>query len=182
MPIKKLGQKKCGMNLPMLFMGQVQKIKKIYPDCPESLIDLLKFVDGTYHRKYKDITMCFYFLCSDVYEYPYYILSAKEICKSKDVEYYYDYIDRDYEEVEVDDKIIDNSKNVQWLHFSDCMNNGGTSKLFIDFTPSVKGKKGQIVRFLHDPDEIKVIADSFEEYLQGIIAGGFEFVHEDIIN
>lgn len=42
------------------------------------------------------------------------------------------------------------------------MNNGGTSKLFIDLTPSETGKKGQIVRYLHDPDELKVIADSFK--------------------
>ena len=46
------------------------------------------------------------------------------------------------------------------------MNNGGTSKLFIDFSPSASGIKGQIVRFLHDLDEIEVIADSFDEYLE----------------
>ncbi len=49
-----------------------------------------------------------------------------------------------------------------WLHFSDCMNNGGTSQLFIDFFTRARGqKKGQIVRYLHDPDELVVIAESF---------------------
>ncbi|HEV9036131.1 MAG TPA: hypothetical protein VGQ51_05905 [Puia sp.] len=49
-----------------------------------------------------------------------------------------------------------------WLCFSDCMNNRGTSSLFIDFDPTPEGTVGQIVRFLHDPDSFRVIADSFE--------------------
>ena len=71
---------------------------------------------------------------------------------------------------------------MKWLHFSDCMNNGGTSQLFIDFSPSEKGVKGQIVRFLHDPDEIGVIADSFDEYLEELIESGLDFISEDIID
>lgn len=70
---------------------------------------------------------------------------------------------------------------MKWLHFSDCMNNGGTSQLFIDFSPSVKGIKGQVVRFLHDPDEIQVIADSFDDYLQMLIDNGIDFVNEDTV-
>jgi len=74
--------------------------------------------------------------------------------------------ERKYEKVHIDEKITDQPYSLKWLHFSDCMNNGGTSQLFIDFSPSEKGTKGQIVRFLHDPDEFSVIADSFEEYLK----------------
>ena len=61
------------------------------------------------------------------------------------------------------------------------MNNGGTSQLFIDFTPSEQGKKGQIIRFLHDPDEFRVIAENFEEYLQKLIDNEYDFINEDII-
>ena len=71
---------------------------------------------------------------------------------------------------------------MKWLHFSDCMNNAGTSQLFIDFSPSEKGVKGQIVRFLHDPDEIGVIADSFDEYLEELIESGLDFISENIID
>ena len=71
---------------------------------------------------------------------------------------------------------------MKWLHFSDCMNNAGTSQLFIDFSPSEKGVKGQIVRFLHDPDEIGVIADSFDEYLEELIESGLDFISEDMID
>ena len=70
---------------------------------------------------------------------------------------------------------------LDWLHFSDCCNNGGTSQLFIDFSPSAKGKKGQVLRFLHDPDEMAVVADSFDEYLQMLIDNEFDFINEDTI-
>ncbi|MEI6865261.1 SMI1/KNR4 family protein [Flavicella sp.] len=68
---------------------------------------------------------------------------------------------------------------MKWLHFSDCINNGGTSQLFIDFSPSTKGKKGQVVRFLHDPDQFKVIADSFETYLKKLMDNEYDFIDED---
>ena len=61
------------------------------------------------------------------------------------------------------------------------MNNGGTSQLFIDFLPSEKGVKGQIVRYLHDPDEIEVIADSFDEYLEKLMEHDLDFISKDTI-
>ncbi|MEH0152571.1 SMI1/KNR4 family protein [Limibacter armeniacum] len=161
----------------------IDKLKQTYPDIPEALIDLLEYVDGTYWRKYAGKEITFFFLGSDVYEYPYYLLSSKEIIENQNqvAEYYSDYIEREYDDIEVDDKITNSIESIKWLHFSDCMNNGGTSQLFIDFSPSEEGKKGQVVRFLHDPDEFKVIADSFEDYLIKLIENGFNFINEDII-
>ena len=68
-----------------------------------------------------------------------------------------------------------------WLHFSDCMNNGGTSQLFIDFSPSEKGVKGQVVMYVHDPDELRVIAESFDEYLEMLIESGCDFINGDTV-
>lgn len=160
----------------------LENLKKIYPDIPESLISLLEYVDGTYWREYAGEEITLYFLGSDMDEYPYYILSSKEIIENQHIalEYYSDYIERKYDEVEVDDKITNKIDEIKWLHFSDCMNNGGTSQLFIDFSPSDKGTKGQIVRFLHDPDEFKVIADSFDIYLKNLMDNGYDFINEDI--
>ena len=59
------------------------------------------------------------------------------------------------------------------------MNNGGDSQLYIDFSPSEKGKKGQIIRFMHDPDTLDVIADSFDDYLQMIINNNYDFIVND---
>ena len=161
----------------------IKKIKEEFPETPDSLIELLKIVDGTYHREYQGEKITFYFLGSDVMGYPYYLLSSNQIFENKKDGYYLfgGYIDGEYEDVEVDEKITDDSEKIKWLHFSDCMNNGGTSKLFIDFSPSEKGKKGQTVRYLHDPDEIEVIADSFDEYLEKLMEHDLDFISKDTI-
>lgn len=163
--------------------AHVQILKELYPDIPDALISLLKYVDGTYWREYEGEKIVFYFLGSDMEEYPYYLLSSREMIENQEVavRYYSDYIEREYDEVEIDEKITDTVKDLKWLHFSDCMNNGGTSQLFIDFSPSAKGTKGQIVRFLHDPDEFSVIADSFEEYLQMLMDKEYDFINEDLL-
>ena len=167
--------------------NDIQTLKKVYPEVPDSLITLLKQIDGTYFRKYENNQVLAYFLGSDVDEgeYPYYLLSAQQIVENKDKikEWYGDFVNREYdaEDVEVDERIINDVEQMNWLHFSDCMNNGGTSQLFIDFSPSEKGVKGQIVRFLHDPDGLMVIANSFDDYLQTIMDSDYPFVNEDNI-
>ncbi|MCW3792026.1 SMI1/KNR4 family protein [Paenibacillus sp. LS1] len=161
----------------------ITTLRSKYPNCPESLIGLLENIDGTYWRKYgeKEITVCI--LGSDVGEgrYPYYLLSAQQMLESskneEDVSYLLEYED---EEDAVDSKI--NREGLlpgKYIHFSDCMNNGGTSRLYIDFNPTDEGVRGQIVRFLHDPDEYVVIANSFDEYLRGLIDSGFVFLNEE---
>lgn len=164
----------------------MMQLKEMYPDIPCSLIELLEFVDGTYWRKYHNETIAFYFLGSDLGDYAYYLLSSQEMIEHyhyiKDHYFYEEYIDRKFEDIYVDERIIDCSKEVKWLHFSDCMNNGGTSQLFIDFSPSIKGSKGQIVRYLHDPDELEVIADSFDEYLEMLMNHYSDFINEDLID
>ncbi|RLJ75096.1 SMI1/KNR4 family protein SUKH-1 [Pedobacter alluvionis] len=161
----------------------IERLFGIYPDIPDALVCLLKYVDGTYWREYEGEEIAFYFLGSDMQGYPYYLLSSREMIEDKDmaVKYYSDYIDRKYQEVEINKKITGTTKGLKWLHFSDCMNNGGTSQLFIDFSPSETGTKGQIIRFLHDPDEFSVIADSFEEYLQQLIDKEYDFINEDVL-
>lgn len=160
----------------------IEKLRILYPDIPNSLIQLLDIVDGTYFREYAGENIAFYILGSDIEEYPYYLLSAEQMTKKDESAWLDDYINREYEDdVKIDDKIIDNANHMCWLHFSDCMNNGGTSQLFIDFSPSSNGTKGQIVRYVHDPDEFVVIAASFDEYLQTLMDDGYDFITEDAI-
>ncbi len=159
----------------------IKKLQMVFPDVPDSLKQLLEFVDGTYWREYKGEKVAFFFLGSDIEEYAYYLLSSEEMIDKEDMSWLENYVNREYDDmVQMDEKIIDDAGKMNWLHFSDCMNNGGTSQLFIDFSPSDKGVKGQILRFLHDPDEIEVIADSFDEYLQMLIDSDYDFINEDI--
>ena len=79
----------------------------------------------------------------------------------------------------VDARIDAAIKQGRRLCFSHCMNNGGSSRLYVDFTPAASGKVGQVVRFLHDPDNYQVIADSFDAYLQMLIDDDYGFLIED---
>ncbi|MBN8252831.1 SMI1/KNR4 family protein [Priestia flexa] len=158
----------------------IDLLKSTYPNCPQSLITLLEKIDGTYWRKYGENEIAVYMLGSDVEEgrYPYYLLSTQQMLDSSKEEEDVSYL-LEYEE-DVDPRINPDGLHPEtYIHFADCMNNGGTSRLYIDFNPSPEGVSGQIIRFVHDPDEYKVIADSFDEYLQGVIDSGFVFLEED---
>ena len=163
--------------------ADLQLLRNRYPQVPESLLDLLRRIDGTYWREYEKGTVSDLILGADeaMGDYPYYLLSAEQIVATQNeaFDFYADYINREDEEVEIDNRITSDASQLHnWLHFSDCMNNGGTSQLFIDFSPSATGKVGQIVRFLHDPDEMVVIADSFDDYLKMLMKNGYCFVDE----
>lgn len=161
-----------------------QELLKEYPNIPKSLIDILSEIDGTYHRKYEEGEINYYFFGSDVDDggYPYYLLQGSKILETKDepTKYYDYFINREYDDIiPVNEKITNDINNVKWLHFANCMNNGGTSTLYIDFSPSDKGKVGQVIRILHDPDSLEVIADSFDDFLDMIIENDFKFIDEN---
>lgn len=160
----------------------IDELKLKYPKCPESLICLLENIDGTYWRQYgdKEIGVCI--LGSDVEEgeYPYYLMSVQQMLKSSQYDEDVSYLLEDEDDYEaVDPKINpEGLRGGTYIHFSDCMNNGGTSRLYIDFDPSNEGVCGQVIRYLHDPDEYKVIANSFDEYLQGLIDNDFIYLQD----
>lgn len=165
-----------------------QMLLKEYPETPKSLIEILEKIDGTYYRQYGNEKVLYYFFGSDVDdgEYPYYLFSFQDIMENKDsaenfADLFYYFLEEPDEEYGpfVDERIQTDVSKLKWLNFSDCMNNGGTSSLYIDFTPSKKGTKGQIIRYLHDPDELQVIADSFDEFLDMLIENDLSFIHED---
>ncbi|MEK5231958.1 SMI1/KNR4 family protein [Lysinibacillus sp. FSL K6-0232] len=156
---------------------QLQSLLAIFPNCPQSLLELLQDVNGTYYCKHGDETLCVLVLGSDLGDYPYYLKSVEQIVADYHNEHesiaerYQDYL----EYVEVDDKIAMDVPLNKRLCFADCMNNGGTSSLYIDFSPNKGGQMGQVIRYVHDPDSFEVIASSFEEYLQQLMAEDYEF-------
>ena len=162
--------------------ADLQSLRNCYPQVPESLLDLLCHIDGTYWREYEKGAICDLILGADeaMGGYPYYLLSAEQIVETQNeaFDFYADYINRKYEEVPIDDRITSDASQLNWLHFSDCMNNGGTSQLFIDFSPSATGKVGQVVRFVHDPDAMDVIANSFDDYLKMLMDREYCFINE----
>jgi hypothetical protein len=162
---------------------QLDALKEVYPDCPDSLLQLLAKVNGTHWQKYEKGEVSVLILGSDIAEYPYYLRSVEQILEDhaandKSIADIYD--DFFLENPEMVDKRIDAEVSLgERLCFSHCMNNGGTSTLFIDFNPTSKGTKGQVIRFVHDPDEYVVIADSFDAYLKMLIDDKFAFILEE---
>lgn len=158
--------------------SQLQALLNVFPNCPESLINLLKDVNGTYYCKHGEETICVLVLGSDLGEYPYYLKSVEQIIADyqvKDSESIYERYEDFLDYVEVDERINMHVPLSERLCFSDCMNNGGTSRLYIDFNPNEGGQVGQIIRFVHDPDSYEVIAPSFEAYLQKLVDREYEF-------
>ena len=162
--------------------AQLSKVKDQFPQCPNSLLQLLSQINGTYWQQYGDHEITVLILGSDVYEYPYYLKSAEQILEDNHYnnsirEIYREYMDSMPELVGPG---IDPDINIsRWLCFSDCMNNGGTSSLFLDFNPLPEGRPGQVVRFLHDPDSFLVITADFDEYLQMLIDADYDFIRSE---
>ena len=132
-----------------------QMLLNEFPKFPKSLMEILEIIDGTYHREYKGEKVTCFFFGSDVDdgEYPYYLFSAEDIIENKDSASYYDDLfyccmdEPDEWGCSVDERILMDAEKLKWLNFSDCMNNGGTSTLYIDFTPSEKGKRVRLSDF-----------------------------------
>ena len=163
--------------------AQLASLRQTYRLCPDSLLRLLGKYNGTYYQEYAGGTVLVYMLGSDVFEYPYYLSSVEQILADGQAnqrsiaDIYGHYLEED--PGIVDARIDAAIKQGQRLCFSHCMNNGGSSRLYIDFTPTTSGKVGQVVRFLHDPDNYQVIADSFEAYLQMLIDGDYAFLTDE---
>ena len=164
--------------------AQLDALRSAYPLCPASLLELLGRINGTYHQDHGDTRIGVMVLGSDVEDgmYPYYLLSVDKILKEATNEFssesIADIYDIDaFEPGELLDPRIDAALPMnRRLCFSHCMNNGGTSTLYIDFDPAANGKVGQIVRYLHDPDYYAVIADDFDRYLALLIDKGYAFL------
>lgn len=162
---------------------QLDRLRQAYPLCPDTLLQLLSIYNGTYHQQYAGGKVSVYLLGSDAYEYPYYLSSVEQILGDQQsrqrsiADIYGHYLDED--PGIVDTRIDATIRQGQRLCFSHCMNNGGSSVLYLDFNPAASGKVGQVVRFMHDPDNYQVIADSFDEYLQLLIDEDYGFLAEE---
>jgi len=162
---------------------QLDRLRSRYPGCPDSLLELLGRINGTWWQTYGEQRIAVLILGSDVYEYPYYLMSVDQML---DAAKRYDRSIADIygqacsDDPEFLDRRIDPRVPMgERLCFSQCMNNGGTSILYVDFSPATGGRSGQIVRFLHDPDSYAVIADDFDAYLRQLIDGGYAFVFDE---
>lgn len=164
--------------------SQLDMLRAVYPQAPATLVDLLRRLNGTYHQTYGDTRIGVMVLGSDVDRYPYYLLSVEQIVDEatrgfggKCIADIYDL--GEFAPGELFDPRIDATVPMgRRLCFSHCMNNGGSSRLHIDFDPAPGGQPGQVIRYLHDPDSYAVLADGFDAYLAQLAADGFAFLED----
>src|ERR1700744_3639633 len=63
--------------------GDLARLKEKFPSCPDSLLQLLGQINGTYFQQYGDHRVHVLILGSDVFEYPYYLKGVERILQDK---------------------------------------------------------------------------------------------------
>ena len=56
--------------------------------------------------------------------------------------------------------------NKKWIPFAEYCD---SCFLMLDFDPNTEGKEGQIICYIHDPDEVIYVAESLTELIEGIM-------------
>ncbi|WP_412460371.1 SMI1/KNR4 family protein [Pseudomonas sp. SC11] len=165
-------------------VANLERLLARFPACPEALLELLGKMDGTHYRLYPGGTVVLLVLGSDLGGCPYYLRSVKQILEYANAPHLRDTLHQVYDGAPhispnpIGPGIHPHVPICDYLCFAECANNGGTSALFLDFNPAPGGTVGQVVRFIHDPDEYRVIAPSFEAYLELLIEADYPFVND----
>lgn len=146
---------------------EIEKLESL--NLSKTFIELLKYTNGTDKDN-------FIFLGSDINELGYYLLDYDSLFTENRFTNDYFISIHNEDSSKIDEKIIPINANKSWLHFANCINNGSTSQLFIDVSPSRFGTYGQIIRFNANNNEFKVIANSFDLYLSDLIKNNYNFI------
>lgn len=136
---------------------------------PKTLIDFYKYANGT-----DDIS--FIILGSDIDRLGYFLENVDELLSPNRFSNDFFIKMHDKNKVSIDKKIIPLNANNYWLHFANSEDNGRTSELYIDLLPSRYGTVGQIINYNLETEEFKVIAPSFQEYLNLLISKNYNYI------
>ena len=135
----------------------------------KTLIELLKYTDGTDMEE-------IIFLGSDIDELGYFLESSNELLSpNRFSNEFFINMHRNNPD-SIDNKLIPLEANEKWLHFANSYDNGRTSELYIDLNPSRFGTFGQIIRYRSEPSEFKVIASSFDKYLEILKEKNYNYI------
>lgn len=156
----------------------LEQLRAKFPHIPDELVELLRRIDGTFWRQYARAKVGLPLLSASGINF--YLLSANEMLNLGADTFLDEYLRRTDEDVEVDDAITHQPETRCWLPIAYCTNNGGTSRLYLDFTPSDEGVVGQVVQYIHDPDKLLVCADNFAELLEDVVNEDFETLEDEL--
>ncbi len=106
--------------------------------------------------------------CAGEHIEPFYLFSLEEMEKEKDGFFSSDELMSEYYENDeisrLDTRIKPYLMNEHWFPFASLA--GGDLYLMLDYDPSEKGVRGQIISFIHDPDFIYFVANDLTELLE----------------
>ncbi len=144
--------------------SELSSLEKKYDiELPEDFKEFYKYKNGSgyhFHILYPN--------CGGEHVEPFYLFSIDKIIKEKDCCYNEDELMSDYydedEISKLDNRIKPFLRNKKWIPFAALA--GGSLNLLLDYDPIDKGKKRQIIAYIHDPDFAYYVADAFTEMLE----------------
>ena len=134
---------------------------------PEDVKELYRYKNGS---KYLSILPC----VIDEREMAFNLMSLDVIEKSKKyfqnrdallTEFPKHFTSEDIEKMK-DSRIKPYLFNKKWIPFAEYCD---SCFLMLDFDPNIEGKEGQIICYIHDPDEVVYVAESLTELIEGIL-------------
>ena len=134
---------------------------------PEDVKELYRYKNGS---KYLSILPC----VIDEREMAFNLMSLDAIEKSKEYFQNRDALLTDFpehftsEDIEKmkDSRIKPYLFNKKWIPFAEYCD---SCFLMLDFDPNKEGKEGQIICYIHDPDEVIYVAESLTKLIEGIM-------------
>ena len=134
---------------------------------PEDVKELYRYKNGS---KYLSILPC----AIDEREMAFNLMSLDAIEKAKKyfqnrdallIEFPKHFTSEDIEKMK-DSRIKPYLFNKKWIPFAEYCD---SCFLMLDFDPDKEGKEGQIICYIHDPDEVIYVAESLTELIKGIM-------------
>jgi len=134
---------------------------------PDDVKALYRYKNGS---KYLSILPC----VIDEREMPFCLMSLQEIEKTKEyfqnrdalLTEFSDYFTNEDIDNMKDDRIKPYLFNKRWIPFAEYCD---SCFLMLDFDPDKEGKEGQILCYIHDPDEVVYVAESLKDLIFSII-------------
>ena len=134
---------------------------------PEDVKELYRYKNGS---KFFSILPC----VIDKRDMAFNLMSLEQVEKSKGyfqnkdalLTDFHDYFTKEDIERMKDERIKPYLFNKKWFPFAEYCD---SCYLMLDFDPGKEGKEGQIICYIHDPDEVIYAAESLTELVDGII-------------
>ena len=136
-----------------------QELKRVFPETPQGLLDILSIVNGTWNQRFSDFQLKVPIFMFEKHEL--YLLSAEDMMKHSQ------------EELEVVKPALEASvrpKGVrarlsQWNACLIAKSEDGKSRLYIDYNPTKEGVVGQVLLYDGQSQRIQVVAAMFAKFL-----------------